>query len=68
MKKLVVQRKVEIWIEDTYEVSEINQDNIDDAINYSLDPINTEVLWESQEDLGLVEVFDNDYNLLLKNY
>lgn len=64
MEKIYVQRKVEIWIEDTYEVDEINQDNIDDAINYNVDSINTEVLWETQEDLDLVEVYDEDWNVL----
>ena len=64
MKKLIVQRKVEIWIEDTYNVDEITQDIIDKAIDYEMDASSSEPLWESQEDLGLVEVYDDDWNVL----
>lgn len=60
--KIYVQRKIEVWIEDTYEIDEITQDNIDDAIDYNIDSINTEVLWETQDELGPVEVYDENRN------
>ena len=44
MEKIYVQRKVEIWIEDTYKVEEINDNTIQDAINYDLDVDNSEAL------------------------
>ena len=64
MKKLIVQRKVEIWIEEAYSVEEINQDVIDKALDYELDSYSCEPLWESQKDLGPVEVYDDDWNVL----
>ena len=67
MEKIYVQRKVEIWIEDTYKVEEINDNTIQDAINYDLDVDNSEVLWESLIDLGPVEVFDHNYKKLYSN-
>lgn len=67
MEKIYVQRKVEVWIEDVYYVKEINDDIIQDAINYDLDVDSSEVLWESQIDLGPVEVFDNNYEKLYSN-
>ena len=34
MEKIYVQRKVEVWVEDTYKVEEINDETIEAAINY----------------------------------
>ena len=65
--KIYVQRKIEVWVEDTYEVDEINQDSIDSAIDYNLDSIKSEVLWETQEDLGPIEVYDEDLNIIYNN-
>lgn len=64
MEKIYVQRKVEVWIEDIYRVEEINDETIEAAINYDLDSDDSEVLWESQIDLGPVQVFDHNNNLL----
>lgn len=64
MEKIYVQRKVEVWIEDIYRVKEINDETIKSAIDYDLDPDDSDVLWESQIDLGPIQVFDHNYNLL----
>ena len=64
MEKIYVQRKIEVWIEDIYRVEEINDETIEAAINYDLDSDDSEVLWESQIDLGPVQVFDHNNNLL----
>ena len=64
MEKIYVQRKVEVWVEDVYRVEEINDETIEAAINYDLDPDDSEVLWETQIDLGPVQVFDHNNNLL----
>ena len=66
MNKLIVQRKVEVWIEDVYDVEEINEEIIDKAINYDIDSSNSETLWETLEDLGPIEVYDENWNLLRK--
>ena len=64
MKKIYVQRKVEVWVEDVYEVDEINDEIIDKALDYDLDVDVSEVLWETQIDLGPVEVYDEHRKLI----
>ena len=61
-----VQRKVNIWIEESYDIE--NESQIQDAINYDLDHYNIETLWETQEDLGPIEVFDENWNSIYNNY
>ena len=64
MEKIYVQHKVEVWVEDIYRVEEINDETIEAAINYDLDSDDNEVLWETQIDLGPIQVFDHNNNLL----
>ena len=67
MKKIRVQRKIEVWTEDIYRVDEINDDIIELAINYILDPDCSDVLWETQVDLCPVEVFDEHRKKIYSN-
>ena len=67
MEKIYVQRKVEVWIEDIYRVEEINDETIEAAINYELDVDSSDVLLDTQIDLGPIEVYDRNNNLL-KSY
>lgn len=67
MEKLYVQRKIEVWVVDIYRVEEINDEIIESAINYDLDPDDSDVLWETQIDLGPVEIYDKNLNLIRKN-
>lgn len=62
--KIRVQRLIEVWIEDSYEVEDTTEESIDKALNYELDADSTEVLWDSQEDLYPVKVYDEEYNLI----
>lgn len=67
MEKIYVQRKVEVWVEDVYKVEEINDETIEAAINYDLDVDESETLWETQIDLGPVEVYDRNQNKIYSN-
>ena len=67
MEKIYVQRKVEVWVEDIYKVEEINDETIEAAINYDLDVDESETLWETQIDLGPVEVYDRNRNKIYSN-
>lgn len=67
MKTIYVQRKIEVWVQDTYEVEEVNSDTIEAAINYDLDVDEEETLWETQIDLGPVEVYDEHRNIIYIN-
>lgn len=60
--KIIVQRKVEVWIEETYDIEDESQ--IQDAIDYDLEYNELDVLWETQEDLGPIEVYDENWKLL----
>lgn len=63
--KIIVQRKVEVWIEETYDIEDESQ--IQDAIDYDLEYNELDVLWETQEDLGPIEVYDENWKLLYSN-
>ena len=67
MKKLYVQRKIEVWVVDIYRVEEINDEIIESAIMYDLDPDDSDVLWETQIDLGPVEVYNERRNKIYSN-
>lgn len=67
MKKIYVQRKVEVWIEDIYHVEDLSEETLEKAINYDLDYEDYDVLWETQIDLGPVEVYDENRNLIKTN-
>ncbi len=62
MKKIYVQRKIEVWVEDIYHVKDLSEETLEKAIDYDLDYEDCEVLWESQIDLGPVEVYDEYRN------
>ena len=67
MPKIVVQRKVEVWVADTYEVEDLSEKSIQDAIDYNLDADESDTLWETLIDLGPVEVFDDNFNKIYTN-
>jgi len=67
MEKIYVQRKIEVWVEDVYHVKDLSEETLEKAINYDLDYEDCEVLWESQIDLGLVEVYDDKRNSIYSN-
>lgn len=67
MKTIYVQRKIEVWVQDTYKVEEVNSDTIESAINYDLDVDEEETLWETQIDLGPVKVYDEHRNIIYIN-
>lgn len=67
MEKLYVQRKIEVWVVDIYRVKEINDEIIELAIMYDLDPDDSDVLWETQIDLGPVEVYNEHQNKIYSN-
>ena len=67
MEKFYVQRKIEVWVVDIYRVEEINDEIIESAINYDFDPDDSNVLWETQVDLGPVEVFDQHNKKIYSN-
>ena len=67
MEKIYVQRKVEVWVQDLYTVEEINDETIEAAINYDIDVDESDTLWETQVDLGPVEVYDRNRNKIYSN-
>lgn len=62
--RIILQRKVEIWIEESYDLKD--ESEIQDAINYGISPKTTEVLWETQQDTDNIDIYDEHYNELSK--
>jgi hypothetical protein len=62
MKKIYVQRKIEVWVEDIYHIEDLSDETLEKAINYDLDYEESDTLWETQVDLGPVEVYDEYRN------
>ena len=67
MPKIIVQRRVEVWVEDSYTVDEINNDIIQQAINYELPFEDSDTLWETQTELGPIEIFDDKWKKIYTN-
>jgi len=64
MHKIYVQRKVEVWVEDIYHVEDLSEETLEKAINYGLDFEESETLWETQTELGPVQIYDENWNLI----
>ena len=64
--KIKVHRYVKLWIIDSYNVEDTDLKTIRDAINYDLDANDCDELWETVEELGPIEVYDENNKLLLK--
>ena len=67
MEKIYVQRKVEIWIIDIYHVEDLSEETLEKAIDYDLDPDDSDVLWETQIDLGSVEIYNKNREKIYSN-
>ena len=67
MPKICVQRKVEVWVEDSFTVDEINDDIIQQAIDYELPFEDSDTLWDTQVELGPIEVYDGHGKLIYTN-
>ena len=62
--KIIVQRLVKVWIEEGYDVEDLSEDTLEDVIVYNKECYDTEVLWETQEDLGPIEIYDDSWKLI----
>lgn len=66
MHKIYVQREIKVWIEDIYHVEDLSEETLEKAINNGLDYEESETLWETMEELGSVQIYDEDWNLIKK--
>ena len=67
MYKIYVQRKVEVWVADIYHVEDLSEETLEKAINYDLDYEESETLWDTIEELGPIEIYDENWNLIKKH-
>lgn len=70
-KRVYVQRQVQIWIEEKYDIESDDQETLENlAENKDLkyEWLDCEVLWESQEDLGKVDILNSDGEIIYSNY
>jgi hypothetical protein len=66
MHKIYVQRKIEVWVEDIYHVEDLSEETLEKAINNGLDYEESETLWDTMEELGSVQIYDENWNLIKK--
>ena len=59
-----LQRKVEVWIEETYDVEEVTPEVIQDLVDYNKECYSVEPLWETQEDVGPIEIYNENWDLI----
>ena len=64
MHKIYVQRKIEVWVEDIYHVEDLSEETLEKAINNGLDYEESETLWDTMEELGPVQIYDENWNLI----
>ncbi len=64
MHKIYVQRKVEVWIEDIYHVEDLSEETLEKAINNGLDYEESDTLWDTMVELGPVQIYDENWNLI----
>ena len=62
--KIYVQRKVEVWIEDIYHVEDLSEETLEKAINNGLDYEESDTLWDTMVELGPVQIYDENRNLI----
>ena len=67
MHKIHVQRKIEVWVEDIYHVEDLSEETLEKAINNGLDYEESETLWDTIEELGPIEIYDENWNLIKKH-
>lgn len=70
-KRVYVQRQVKVWIEEKYDIENYNQETLEDlAKNEDLkyEWLDCKVLWESQEDLGKVDILNSNGEIIYSNY
>lgn len=70
-KRVYVQRQVQLWIEEKYDIENDDQKTLEElAENKDLkyEWLDVEVLWESQEDLGKVDILNSNGEIIYSNY
>lgn len=65
--KIKIQRLVEVWVEDTYEVDNLDSDTLQQAVEYNICSEENEVLWDTMVDRGPYEIYDEKYYLIEKH-
>lgn len=65
--EIKVQRLVEVWVEDTYEVDNLSPETLEKAVMYEFDAEESETLWDTLVDRGPYEIYDEKYHLIEKH-
>lgn len=65
--KIRIQRLIEVWVEDVYEVDDLSPKTLEKAVMYEFDPECSETLWETQIDRGPYEIYDEKGHLIEKH-
>ena len=67
MEEIYVQRLISLWIEDRFEIPELSEENIAKAVKYEIEEKDGEFFYDTRTDLGPIEVYNKDRELV-KSY
>lgn len=62
--KIILQRKAEIWIQETYEIDTLDKTTKELIFDYEIDPELVEPILETQYDLGPYEILDENLKVI----
>lgn len=62
MERIKVQRPINVWIEETYLVENIDRETLEAAINYEIEVEDSEVLWDTMEETGSCQIWNEDFS------
>ena len=62
--KIKVQRLVKVWVEEGYDVKDISEETLNSIINYEESCYDVDTLWDTQEELGPVTIYDEKWNII----
>lgn len=62
--KIRLQRKVEVWVEEVYEVEQLDEIIKEMMFNYELEPESIDTLWETQVETEPYEILDKDWKVI----
>ena len=62
--KIKLQRLIQVWVEETYDIEDLSEETFDKLRDCEICCYEVEPLWETQEDLGPIQIYDDDWNLI----
>ena len=62
MEKIKVLRPINVLVKETYLVENIDQETLEAVINYEIEVEDSEVLWDTMEEIGNCQIWNEDFS------